>query len=345
MSNLFYLISWAIPLSAMAGMCLGGVWSLMAPGLFFIVFPLVDQLVGKSEIYPRIEPVKPYSMRWFYYQGILWGYFACMLALVSLFWFKQSTFSVLTWAGLFLSLVPSYILLGNILHEMIHRCKTVKSRWYDHLFLHMIALFTGCIFLYPGHVETHHHKTYTASDLDQDSSASKHINYFRMILNMDSQKNSWKYLFFFMICAVIPFSLKLFFFLVTLHGSILLALLIGGTLFYTQHYGLRRETDSNGKLEPYTDRFTWECSFIFSNFLFLNLPRHAHHHDHQAIEYWKLKHRPEAPQLPYGYFVMMLCVLCPPLFFKIMNPRVDQEMAKTRVLYPLAGSVSSERDR
>lgn len=263
MSNLFYLISWTIPLSAMAGMCLGGAWSLMTPGLFFILFPFVDQLVGKSEVYPHIEPVKLHSIRWFYYQGILWGYFACMLALVSLFWFKQSTFSVLTWAGLFFSLVPSYILLGNLLHEMFHRYKTIKSSWYDKIFFYIISISFGVFSPDSGHVEVHHNKKYTATDTDYGTSAQKNANHFSIIFEMVSQQKSGKYLFFFIICAVIPFSFKLFFFLMTLYGSMLFALLIGGALFYTQHYGLRRETDSTGKLEPYTDRFTWDCSFVF----------------------------------------------------------------------------------
>jgi alkane 1-monooxygenase len=58
--------------------------------------------------------------------------------------------------------------------------------------------------------------------------------------------------------------------------------------------------------------------------MLINLQRHSDHHLKPSRRYPLLQTYPdaEAPQLPYGYPVMTMVAMIPPLWRRIMNPRV-----------------------
>jgi len=92
----------------------------------------------------------------------------------------------------------------------------------------------------------------------------------------------------------------------------------------------------------FSHRFTWDCSFLVSNFLWLNLPRHAHHHDHQGLPYYALKTTPDSPQFPYGYTTALVLALIPPLWFRLMNPKVDQALEENARRNPSFDGVDNQ---
>ena len=53
-----------------------------------------------------------------------------------------------------------------------------------------------------------------------------------------------------------------------------------------------------------------------------NLARHSDHHAAAARPWDQLRHQPDAPQLPAGYATMLLVAWLPPLWFRVMDPRV-----------------------
>ena len=61
---------------------------------------------------------------------------------------------------------------------------------------------------------------------------------------------------------------------------------------------------------------------MLSNILLYQLQRHSDHHAHPTRRYQSLRHFDEAPQLPSGYFGMFLVAFFPPLWFRVMDPRV-----------------------
>jgi alkane 1-monooxygenase len=61
---------------------------------------------------------------------------------------------------------------------------------------------------------------------------------------------------------------------------------------------------------------------VLSNILLYQLQRHSDHHAHPTRRYQALRHFEEAPQLPSGYFGMFLVAFFPPLWFRLMDPRV-----------------------
>ena len=91
---------------------------------------------------------------------------------------------------------------------------------------------------------------------------------------------------------------------------------------YVEHYGLERAEVAPGRFEKVTVRHSWNSSHRLSNLLLFNLQRHSHHHAHQGKRYQVLEHFEESPQLPAGYLAMLPLAMVPPLWRRIMDPRV-----------------------
>ncbi len=93
---------------------------------------------------------------------------------------------------------------------------------------------------------------------------------------------------------------------------------------YLEHYGLTRKHLGNGKYEHVQPRHSWNADHRASNWLLINLQRHSDHHYKPDRRYPLLQtyETTDAPQLPYGYPLMTMIAMVPPLFRKIMNPRV-----------------------
>lgn len=88
---------------------------------------------------------------------------------------------------------------------------------------------------------------------------------------------------------------------------------------YFAHYGLVREP---GKaVQP---RHSWNSMHWMSTNVLYSLARHSHHHAEADAPYWTLDARPDAPQLPGGYLMMMPLALIPPLFKKVMTPALNE---------------------
>lgn len=93
---------------------------------------------------------------------------------------------------------------------------------------------------------------------------------------------------------------------------------------YVEHYGLTRKHLGGGRYEQVLPRHSWNSSRQASNWLLINLQRHSDHHYKPDRRFPLLQsHSAEdAPQLPYGYPVMTLAAMVPPIWRRVMNPRV-----------------------
>lgn len=88
---------------------------------------------------------------------------------------------------------------------------------------------------------------------------------------------------------------------------------------YVQHYGLRRETLENGKLEPMGPQHSWNAPHWYSRHLMLNAPRHSDHHAHPSRPYPALRLDGSMPRLPSTLPAMAALALFPPLWKRVMN--------------------------
>lgn len=92
---------------------------------------------------------------------------------------------------------------------------------------------------------------------------------------------------------------------------------------YLEHYGLLRARYPNGQYEPPGPGHSWDTSSLTTNLNIFNLGRHSDHHSFSRRPYYRLRHNDAAPQLPFGYTTMVLVALVPPLWFRIMDARLD----------------------
>jgi alkane 1-monooxygenase len=94
------------------------------------------------------------------------------------------------------------------------------------------------------------------------------------------------------------------------------------TVNYIEHYGLSRGTTANGQREPFGVMHAWNADHIVSNSLLANLQRHSDHHMHAWKPYAQLEPLP-GPQLPTGYAGCLLLAAVPPLWFRLMHPKLE----------------------
>ncbi|NJM84034.1 MAG: alkane 1-monooxygenase [Tabrizicola sp.] len=102
---------------------------------------------------------------------------------------------------------------------------------------------------------------------------------------------------------------------------------------YIEHYGLTRRHLGEGKYEHVLPRHSWNAAHKASNWLLINLQRHSDHHYKPDRRFPLLQTytEDEAPQLPLGYPMMTMAAMVPPLWKRVMNPRVK---AWRRRYYP-----------
>lgn len=91
---------------------------------------------------------------------------------------------------------------------------------------------------------------------------------------------------------------------------------------YIEHYGLLREKRPDGRYERCQPHHSWNANHMASNLVTFHLERHSDHHAFAARRYQSLRHFEEVPQLPSGYFGMFLLSYIPPLWRRVMDPKV-----------------------
>lgn len=91
---------------------------------------------------------------------------------------------------------------------------------------------------------------------------------------------------------------------------------------YVQHYGLRRTRGPDGKLCPAGPEHSWNAPHWYSSAMMLNAPRHSDHHQHPARRFPALELTDAMPRWPYPMPVMASLALMPPLWRRVMDPRL-----------------------
>lgn len=109
-------------------------------------------------------------------------------------------------------------------------------------------------------------------------------------------------------------------------GISLVSLLSGEITAYVQHYGLVRRELRNGQYEPMTPKFSWNSYGRYSNYFMMNMQRHGDHHSNPKKAYQSLACHENVPMLPFSNPIMVIIAMFPSLWFKIMNPRVQDAM-------------------
>jgi NAD(P)H-flavin reductase/ferredoxin len=86
---------------------------------------------------------------------------------------------------------------------------------------------------------------------------------------------------------------------------------------YMEHYGLARAPGT-----PVAPRHSWNTNRRISAWSMFNLTRHSHHHAQGEAPFHELQPFADAPRMPTGYLGTIGLTLVPPLWRRVMAPRL-----------------------
>ncbi|MFL1453040.1 alkane 1-monooxygenase [Marinobacter sp. GN3S48] len=86
---------------------------------------------------------------------------------------------------------------------------------------------------------------------------------------------------------------------------------------YMEHYGMVRHPET-----PVQPRHSWNTNKRISSWTMFNLTRHSHHHAQGEVPYQNLKPFPDSPMMISGYLTTIVVAMIPPLWHKLMTPKV-----------------------
>jgi alkane 1-monooxygenase len=92
-----------------------------------------------------------------------------------------------------------------------------------------------------------------------------------------------------------------------------------------EHYGMLRQKVGVGSRQRYErvdPSHSWNSNNIATNVLLYHLQRHSDHHANPTRRYQTLRDYEESPVLPTGYAGMILIAAVPPVWRRVMDPRV-----------------------
>jgi len=343
MKNLKYLLAYSIPLSAVLALLWQGWWSWATVILAFGIFPLLDAIFPASTAnYSDSEEKSRLSNRFF---DILLYICAPICFVLVYFYFKTiqtGGLATYEWLGLTFSIGVVLGALGiNVAHELGHRA----NKWEQ--FLAKAGLMPV---LYQHFFIEHnrgHHK-HVSTDMDPATARKNEWIYaffFRSIIgqyisawqleNDRLRKKglslfSWEnemirftvYQTLYLSAVVILFGWTMLPYALAIA---LIGVLLLETINYIEHYGLRRKMLPNGKPERVLPKHSWNSDHEMGRIVLFELTRHSDHHYLASRKYQILRHMEESPQLPTGYPGSMLMALLPPLWFLVMNKRLEDQ--------------------
>jgi len=351
MNPIPHLFAYVGPALLALGAGFGGAWTLLPTVFIFGLLPVLDDRVGRHDANPLGASR---GLRW-KFDLALWLFVPVQTtALLLVLWrltHGEAPASFIETVGLTLS---TGVISGSggivIAHELMHRASAF-SRALAEILMTQATYAHFCI----EHVHGHHRNVATPLD---PASSRRGENVFafipRSILGgalsawrIESERvgrtgESWtlrdRRLRMTLTTALVYAGVFAIFgakgaALFLAQSAVAVALL--EAINYVEHYGLRRRDLGAGRYERVGPEHSWNSSHRVSNLYLFNLARHSDHHYLASRPYETLRHwdDTEAPQLPTGYAAMLLVALVPPLWFRVMNPRVDA-WTQTRLIDP-----------
>ena len=345
----FWLSLALVPLPVI-GAIYGG-WTLaLTPLLAWHIFTIVDAVAGLNEENPDTEtPTK--DLFWYRLITMIWPPVQFVMIFGLLAYVTSTTH--LRFGEKIAVMLDVGILSGTIgivyAHELLHQ-KNTFERWLGDILLSMV--------LY-SHFRTEHllvHHIYVGTPKDAVTARYNEgfHRYFARVLvtcppsafdaerKMLARRNLawwhrsnpfWRYAALQLIMLSISFAIGGIAGLGLFVVQAFMAVLALELTNYVEHYGLTRRHLGDGKYEHVKPHHSWNASHTGTNWLLINLQRHSDHHYKPDRRFPLLQtyDENEAPQLPFGYPLMAMAALVPPVWRRWMNPKVR---AWRRQYYP-----------
>lgn len=362
-----YLIVFIVPLAVMAGAQFGGPLAYLTPFVAFGLLPLLDLVIGEDKSnYSEAEEKQMDGER--YYRLITFLFVpAYYLALgFALYRAAAGDWSATDWIGNLWSVGIMGGINITVAHELGHKQNRLE-KFLAKTLLH--AVFYGHFM--NEHNKGHHAMVSTPEDPATSRFGESFyafyprtvIGTFRKACELEAQrlqrmgKSAWNWrnemyrnVAYPLLMAVgvylaghaigsdaqYPFGLDAG---AALAGFFVIQAILGFSLLevvnYLEHYGLQRRKLDNGRYERVAPVHSWNSNHLVTNCFLYHLQRHSDHHTWPARRYQTLRNFDDSPQLPTGYAGMVLLAVIPPLWFAVMNPRVErfmQQQSRTQAI-------------
>lgn len=336
----FWLSLGLFPLAVLEAR-LGGWTVLLVPVVTWWLFTLLDAVTGRNE--ENADPATPARLL-FWYRAVTLVWFPLQAALlIWLLWYvpRAPHLGTAERLGVFLGMgVLSGTIGINYAHELMHQTNRLE-RWLADLLLASV-LYSH---FRSEHLLVHHIHVGTPRDAVTARYNEGFPRFFLRVLRecpvsafraerarlaragrpwWDRRNPFWRYLGLQAGFLVLAFALSGwagvgFFCLQALVAVWQLEL-----VNYVEHYGLVRRPLGTGRYERVQPHHSWNASHRATNWLLINLQRHSDHHCKPDRRFPLLQNHDEtaAPQLPFGYPLMGTIAMIPPLWRRVMNPRV-----------------------
>ncbi|MAM00501.1 MAG: alkane 1-monooxygenase [Alteromonadaceae bacterium] len=311
----------------------------MGPVLVYIIIPLADLIVGTDTTNPPETAVSQLENDR-YYRAIVFTYIPAQLALTVWGVWLATSGQLSGWEIFGLCFTVGVIngIAINTAHELGHK-KSGAERWLAKLTLMPAAY---------GHFFIEHNKGHHVNVATPDDPASSKmgesfwaflprtvVGSARSAWNIEKKrlnrldKSVWSLenenlqawgmtlVFFGVLTVWLGWPALVFLVIQAAYGASLLEV-----VNYLEHYGLLRKKLPSGRYERCQPRHSWNSNHIVTNLFLYQLQRHSDHHAHPTRRFQALRHFEDSPQLPSGYASLLLLAYFPPLWRKVMDPRV-----------------------
>ncbi len=316
----------------------GAFW-FIGPVLVFVIFPLLDMAIGMDSTNPPDSVLKFLEQdryyRWCTYVFIPIQYgglvFACWM-------WSSGDLNVVESIGLALTMGVVGGIAINTAHELGHK-RANSEKWLSRVALAQ----TGYGHFFIEHNRGHHVKVATPED-PASSRLGESFWAFLPRTVIGSLRSAWEiegtrldrleerhFSRHNDLITAWAMTVVLFGGLALVFGPVVLPYLlvqavIGFSLLevvnYLEHYGLLRQKREDGRYERCMPEHSWNSNNVASNVLLYHLQRHSDHHANPTRRYQALRHVNGAPQLPTGYAGMIVLAWFPPLWRRVMDPRL-----------------------
>jgi len=345
----FWLSLTLLPLVAISA-SYGG-WTLaLLPIYGWYVFSILDLLTGPYEGNADPETPEP-DLFWHRLVTLIWFplQFICVVGLI---WYAPRaahlSTSELFWLFFGVGIITGTIGI-NYAHELMHQ-RSQLERW-------MADLLLGTVMY--GHFRSEHllvHHRYVGTPRDPVTARYNegfhrffprvlrqcYVSAFRAEAAMLARRGLawwhlsnpfWRYWGLQVIALVLAFTLSGWLGVALFLWQAFIAVWQLELVNYVEHYGLTRRHLGDGKYEHVQPRHSWNATQLASNWLLINLQRHSDHHYKPSRRFPLLQtySLDDAPQLPLSYPLMTIAAMIPPVWRRVMNPRVR---AWRRQFYP-----------
>lgn len=337
-----YLFAYTVPLATSFSIFSDGILTFITPIYTFIFIPALEAMLKEKDSktnYNEKQIENKLTNKIFDY--LLYGNIPMVFILLVSGLYILSNNSLMTYEIIGISLSLGILLATNainVAHELGHR-KPILDRTLSKILL------IPCLYMhfYLEHNFGHHKNVATPKDPATSkynqtvysfwitSVFNQYINAWKIQKDILSRSNKGFFSFqndmiWYHIIQLAYLSIISSFF--GLNGLIY-AIIIGiisflflETINYIEHYGLVRKKLPTGRYERVQTHHSWNSNHIIGRIVLYELTRHSDHHYKSSKKYQILENKESSPQLPYGYPTSILLSLFPPLWFKIINPRL-----------------------